>query len=267
MPLPTFIIIGTMKGGTTSLFNYLAAQPDVVTSSIKETDYFAKNHDRGMAWYESLFAEPGDSGVVGEASPNYTKRHLWPDTAERIAATVPEARLIFLARDPVDRFYSHVVHNYAHGRERRPIPSLIAPDSNYVRTSMYAYQLEPYFDRFASDRLLVLDSLELRNDTAGTVRRVLDFIGSDSTVAPNVVDERHHRSSDKLRRSPVERHVRSPFLRAVLKRILPARMTRPQPFERPVFSDEAKAQLCALLADDAATFRSQVGLDFSHWSV
>ncbi len=128
-----------MKGGTTSLHRYLGSHSEVCISRRKETDYFLgrREYQRGLSWYSSQFNR--HATALGEASPNYTKRHLWAGVPERIAQTLPEVRLIYVVRDPIERIVSHYVHNYAHGREKRRFSKAVTSGSNYVKTSMYAY--------------------------------------------------------------------------------------------------------------------------------
>src|SRR3954451_2019382 len=96
--LPTLVVIGAMKGGTTSLYHYLRAHPDVFMSNEKELNFFSDDdmYDRGREWYEAQFT--GDKArrarVRGEASPRYTMASAAPDTAARMAALLPDARLV-----------------------------------------------------------------------------------------------------------------------------------------------------------------------------
>ncbi|HVM40035.1 MAG TPA: hypothetical protein VM618_04550, partial [Acidimicrobiia bacterium] len=100
--LPDFVIVGSMKSGTTSLFQYLGLHPGVGLPARKELDFFVahRNWRRGEGWYRSQFAPVADGLVTGESSPNYTMRHLFPGVAERMAAVVPDARLLYVVRDP-----------------------------------------------------------------------------------------------------------------------------------------------------------------------
>jgi hypothetical protein len=148
--LPTFIVIGAMKSGTTSLYYYLSEHPEIGMSSQKETDFFIaeNNYERGLTWYESLF--DGSSKARGEASPNYTKGHLFPGVPARMSDVVPEAKLIYLARDPIERLVSHYAGSRAAGREDRALPEALADldDCNYVQTSRYHRQREPYLAHY-----------------------------------------------------------------------------------------------------------------------
>ena len=103
--LPTFLVIGSMKCGTTSLHDYLARHPDVFMSAVKEVNFFVleRTWDKGIDWYRAQFY--GRYQVRGEASQNYTKRHEFePGVAERIRSLLPNVKLIYIVRDPVARF-------------------------------------------------------------------------------------------------------------------------------------------------------------------
>lgn len=198
---PDFLIIGTQRGGTTSLYHYLAQHPAVVPSARKEVHYFDLQYHRGDAWYRSHFPlrdpfhRPGL--VSGEASPYYLFHPLVP---ARVAASHPGVRLIVLLRDPVDRAISHHEHERAKGRESLPLAEALEaePDRidagvrqrvqagieepahrrfSYVARGRYAEQLERWFAHFPRDRFLILRSESLFTDPARTVDEVTTFLG------------------------------------------------------------------------------------------
>src|SRR2546423_14798695 len=113
-PLPSFLILGAQKAGTTALYAYLRWHPGVTGPAWKEVSYFDRHYRRGVHWYRGHFPlRPGDR-LVGEARPGDPLHPLPP---ERVRATVPDAKLIALLRDPVDRALSHYHHEVALGRE------------------------------------------------------------------------------------------------------------------------------------------------------
>lgn len=206
--LPDFIIIGTQRGGTTSLYNYLAAHPAVARALTKEVRFFDLHYDRGPAWYraqfpsakhrEALERRTGLDMVVGEASPDYM---LHPHAPVRAANLVPAAKLIVLLRDPVARAYSHYWHQVKRGFEtlsfeeaiaREPerlageLEKLLADERyesfeyhhhSYLTRGMYADQLERWMRLFPRDRFLILASEELYERPAEIVDEVLRFLG------------------------------------------------------------------------------------------
>src|SRR5947209_1159841 len=133
--LPDFLIIGAQKAGTTSLYRYLAAHPDIVASTRKEVHFFDINFWRGEWWYRSLFPlrrrlqrRPplrNRPAITGEASPYYL---FHPFAPERAAQLLPDAKLIVLLRDPVERAWSHYRHEVANGRETMTFPDALAAE-------------------------------------------------------------------------------------------------------------------------------------------
>lgn len=189
MRLPDFLIIGAMKAGTSSLHRYLEQHPDVFASNRKELDFFTRRYEQGLTWYRRRF--PAGDQVAGESSPNYLKAHLWPETAERIRTHLPDARMLCVLRDPVDRTLSHYLHRVWRGRESRPWREALVPGCNVLQTSRYGWQLRHYLDHFPPEQILLLTTEGLARDPAGTVGRALRFIGVDDTV-PIDTSQRHN---------------------------------------------------------------------------
>lgn len=211
--LPNFVIIGAMKAGTTSLFRYMGSHPEISTSAVKELDYFNRNWERGLSWYESNFPAAGETKAVGEASPNYTKAHLWPATARRMVSVIPDARLIYVVRDPIDRIRSMYHHQVADGAEDRPIELALRDESDprtcdYIETSRYAFQLEQYIERFDRRQILVITSEDLHAHRLRTVGSVFRFLQvAEGWIPPNL-DRQEHRSSQKSLFHPAARRIR-----------------------------------------------------------
>ncbi len=129
--LPTCIIIGTQKGGTSSLFEYLLQHPRVEGSFIKEVQYFTQRHWIGERGYRSFFPrkKPGTLHVV-ESTPLYL---FSPDAPGRIHDLIPGAKLVALLREPVERAYSNYMHNRRRGRETRTFEECVAADIESAR--------------------------------------------------------------------------------------------------------------------------------------
>ena len=199
-PLPDFLILGAQKAGTTALYAYLRWHPQVTGPSFKEVSFFDRHYARGERWYRAHLPIRRN-GIVGEASPSYLFHPLAP---ERVARMLPRARLIALLRNPVDRAFSHYQHEVALGREELSFEDAMAAEDErmqgelermlvdptyfsyawwnytYAARGRYAEQLERWLAAFPRDQLLVLFTEELAADTAGTYRRVLDFLGVDA---------------------------------------------------------------------------------------
>ena len=196
--LPDFLILGAQKAGTTALYAYLRWHPHITGPAFKEVSFFDRHYARGEAWYRAhLPARVRAGTLVGEASPSYLFHPLAP---ERVAALVPDARLIALLRNPVDRAFSHYQHEVALGRETLSFEEAIEREEErmhgevehmlrdptyfsypwwnytYLARGRYAEQLERWFAVFPREQVLVLATDELAADPEAAYSRVLDFL-------------------------------------------------------------------------------------------
>jgi hypothetical protein len=169
--LPDFVIIGAMKCGTSTLYSLLSEQhPHVESAATKELSYFDLHFDRGVEWYRSQFPSPrwkdGRRSITGEATPNYLPN---PSVPERMAQEIPQARLIVLLRNPIDRAYSHYHHRLNRWRETRSFEKAIIasieaektqpPDHfGYLSRGIYVDQLVSWSRFFNEEQMLVLKS-------------------------------------------------------------------------------------------------------------
>ncbi len=196
--LPDFVIIGMMKSGTSSLYQWLGGHPGCGLSIEKEPDYFSSNQawSRGPAWYSGQFAHVPEGQLLGEASTSYTKPSRASDvTAKRMAETIPQARLIYVLRHPLDRMRSHYLHEVRRTRESRPFVEAVAVPANaYLELSRYHACLLPYLKHFDSEQICVVTAEELWEAPHRSWYRVLDHLGLDHLPPP---DDRHNVTADK----------------------------------------------------------------------
>lgn len=198
--VPSFMIAGAMKCGTTSLYQYLLQHPQVVGARKKEIHYFDWGYAEGVRWYRSQFPlarRYGPGCLTGEASTDYL---FHPHAPRRMAASLPDVKLIFLVRNPVDRAYSHYHHMRV--RQREPLSFEAALDGeaqrlagelekidrdethysysyrmhSYQARGIYASGLEAGMTAYPKERFLVLRSEDLFGDPVATLARALDFL-------------------------------------------------------------------------------------------
>jgi len=197
--LPTFLVIGAMKAGTTSLWQYLRSHPQVYLSEPKELYFFSdpERFDLGVDWYRSHFTAATDARAVGEACTNYAKYPRVTGAAARIATVLPEVRLVYLVRDPLSRIRSHYVHAVDRYGERRPLSIAVRAEPEYLDFSRYRMQIDQYLEHFEPSRLLVVTTDALRTDRVATMEQTLAFLGADPSLAARQGMTQLNRASDK----------------------------------------------------------------------
>jgi len=261
---PTFLIIGAMKAGTTSTWALLDQHPQVFMSTAKEPHFFSKDehYARGWAWYEQFYAGGENAIARGEASGSYTKRHLFPNAAPRIATDLPDAKLLYIVRDPLERFLSHWMHGPSRGAGVRSYATIdqAVTDEQMLRTSMYWYQISAYRDHFPDEQIKVVFFEDFRRDPVGTFRDYAAFLGIDPDFKPDRAGEARNkgdlttdtRSLSWLRRLPgfgslnraAPQWLRSPFKKFMLKKH----------DQRPQWTDSARQRALDLIQDDITRF-------------
>jgi hypothetical protein len=272
--LPNFLVIGARKGGTTSLYRYLLAHPQVFMSSVKEPLFFSSNWDRGLAWYEGLFDGAAQARAVGEASTEYTSHPVFSGVPERIANLLPDVRLVYLVRHPIERMLSEYHFYLSRGMVHDPSADHALLHDGYWYLSSYAMQIEQYLEYFSRDQLLIVKSEDLRSDRIRVLRRVFEFLGVDGSVPPKHLEKEHLKASERRVRRPVDHALRRiPGYRSVasvaprsLARLKDRVVTKPAP-PPPTLSDGARREIEDRLRDDVRRLRRYMGEDFDGWGL
>ena len=198
--LPNLIVIGSQKCGTSGLHYYLGLHPEISMSTPKELDFFIaeRNHPLGLDWYRAQF-DP-QAKVRGESSPNYTAYPQHVGVPERMHSIVPEARLLYMVRDPIDRIAAHWVHNFAKRREKGDLSeTLLHRNTSYLTRSHYYTQLQQFLRLYPREQVLLLEQEELRNRRLETLRRVFEFVGVDPGFSHASFSDERHRTARKTR--------------------------------------------------------------------
>lgn len=205
--MPSFLIIGAQKAGTSSLHAQLVRHPQVLPSLIKEVHYFDLHYRLGPDWYRAFFParwralpaalRAGRPVITGESSPYYL---FHPHAPRRVNRDFPELPLIVLLRDPVERAYSHYQHAFRHGLETLSFADALAreeerigPDReklerdeywpaesfrnfSYRARGIYIDQLLRWMPVYDPRRLLVLRSEDYFSDPGAVLARTLEFL-------------------------------------------------------------------------------------------
>ena len=199
-----FFIVGAPKAGTTSLYHYLNEHLEIEMSSQKEPDYFSDSliQNKGMYYgknridtlekYNNLFINP-EVKLRGEGSVSYLS---YDDVPLKIKTYNPEAKIIIILRDPVDRAFSHYLMDYRLGLVSESFEDIINKKSKhknahlfyqqYIQVSEYAPQIKRYLNVFKRENILFIDYEDFKNDVAGVVNNVYLFLGVNDDFQPNL---------------------------------------------------------------------------------
>jgi hypothetical protein len=281
MPLPTFFVIGAAKSGTTSLNRYLALHPEIAMAEPQEShQLLGHGYEARLGGYLELF--PGSERIRGETSSGYSNFPYNAEIVDRIAATVPAARFVYVVREPVERAVAHYAQHVIRGDERRPVDEALKPSERnyYVAASRYATQLERYLARFALERVLVIEQEELREQRDATLARAFAHVGADPEYRdPGFATEhnvRAGRGAQNVRLGVVGRRLQGSRLNELSRRALPARVRqRAIAGARaalgtkvlPEASPQTLARLREALRPEAERLRELLGRDFEGWSI
>jgi hypothetical protein len=245
--LPNLVIIGAMKCGTTSLHHYLDLHPEISMSRPKELNFFVGRDDagaedrldwsrgnwhRGARWYAGHF-DPAAT-VRGEASPGYTSPSH-PLVAGRMAALVPDARLVYAVRDPVARAVSQYLHHRREGTETRDLEdALLDAGSQYIARGRYFERLAPFLDTGVfADSVTVVAQEQLHDDLRTTMRDLFARLHVDGDFWCPAMNERRSASSECA----------------------------------PALGSRVRHRLAEAFRDDADRLRDFTGREFPAWSV
>ena len=278
------LIIGSMKSGTTTLFDLLAAHPAIASSKQKEPGFFALSEvwDKGWNWFEALFDfHPSQHAYVMEASTDYSKQPFTDDVVSRLKSRHDvNFKLIYLMRHPLRRIESHAKHvqraRMEVGRRISDVPDHtldagVSPVS--IAISHYAEQIAYYQEWFDCGDLLLITLEELTADQSGVLKRIMNFLD-----LPEISVERSqasNRAEDRREALPIVNKFRSaPLLSGLVRKIVPrkVRRTLKSHLTKPVvvegrfkLTEAEEADILARLAPDLDRLRRDYGVDTARW--
>jgi hypothetical protein len=225
--LPTFFVIGQAKCGTTSVCEHLRHHPQVFFTDPKETHFLSfEQPELTWEWYTSLFEGAEDAVAVGEGSTSYTRPDIYRTCAESILQYVPEARLVYMVRDPIARLESDWKMRVREGRaDWNDINASIDRNPAVVELGKYWRNISAYRELFSEDQLLILFLEDLSRDADEIYRRIYRHIGVDEWF-PSAGDGASN-SAEDYRKGSVLSWARRLGLGEAVRSVLPERMIAP----------------------------------------
>ncbi|MBC6477742.1 MAG: sulfotransferase [Hormoscilla sp. GM7CHS1pb] len=296
MVMPNFLIIGAAKSGTTALYNYLKQHPEIYMSPAKEPRFFAfegeklnfqgvtsgmKNSITNLADYQALFKGVSREKAIGEASTIYLDI---PKTVDRIKHYIPDAKLIAILRNPVDRAYSHFSMQIREAREpimdfskalaceRKRIQDNWIPGFHYASKGLYYSKIKRYFDAFNREQIRVDLYEELKTDSLGLIQDIFSFLEVDKTFVPdtsirfNVSGIPKNRMIHNFlgRPNPIKKALK-PLLPKKLRNRLSASIKQRNLTKLPPMSPEVRQELIEVYREDILMLQDLLERDLYSW--
>ena len=282
-----FFIVGAPKAGTTSLYHYLNEHPQVEMSSQKEPDYFSDKaiHKQGMYYgknrvntldkYESLFVQK-ESVVYGEGSVSYL---FYDNVAEDIKKYNPNAKIIIMLRNPIERAFSHYLMDYRLGLISDSFENIITKKSKhknahlfyqqYIEVSKYANQIQRYLDFFEKENIFFIDYEDFKKNVSKTVCQLYSFLNISTEFA---ADTNAKYNTFTMAKNKVIRLIYSfVFLRKILTFLFPIYLVKNirvllfKSDKKPELLTETRSQLRKIFNDDIKKLEEVLGKNYSKW--
>lgn len=185
---PNFIIVGSMRSGSTSLSALLNANPNIFIPQ-KELYFFSfeRNYLKGINWYESFFRDVSGHRILGEKCVSYGYVR---ESRDRILQYNPNVKLIWILREPISRAISHYRHNVNNGIEKRDFRQAISDELNdqtssifkmYLNRGRYINEINHFLEVFSSNHIYVLLMEELFQNKSNVFRKLLDDLGTKNS--------------------------------------------------------------------------------------
>jgi len=191
--IPNLFIIGSMKSGTSSLHEYIDTHPEIFMSVIKEPMHFSQSThygtEEGRQDYAALFESATDEKYVGESSTEYTKLPRGGNIPQRIYDFNPEARLIYIMRDPFERVVSNYKHLVKSNLTTLKLYDALQDEPQELLNSYFAYQLKPYIEVFGRAAVYVDTFEAMIQDPKDFCKRLFGWLGVDDSFVPTNCDE------------------------------------------------------------------------------
>ena len=273
MILPSVVIAGTPRSGSTALHYYLARHDDVFMSTPKEVRFFNHNFDRGLDWYADHFVDSAGFVVRGESTPFYLFDR---EAMDRLVQLLPDVKLLITLRDPIERAFSHHWMLLQRNLESRDFKTAVedeipsfgtyqAPVRNkdqYLNSSCYAMHLEYLYSIIDPERVKVVFFDDLTNSPLPTMNSIAKFVGLSPFDRYEEIGRVVNQNLD----------IRSAFVRRVSKRLpgklraLVARVnSKPSEYSRNL-DPKLKARLSELFLPHDEKLMDLLGLQELPWS-
>ena len=300
--MPNFLIIGAAKSGTSSLYAYLKQHPQIYLCPIKETNFFAfegeeinfpglrqnestKSYQAGfktdLESYQQQFKPKASEIAIGEVCPSYL---YIPKAAERIKYYIPNAKIIIILRDPIQRAYSNFLHHIrdrvecydnfteALEAEKWRIKKSWWWGFHYLNVSLYFEQVKRYFDLFDSNNIRVYLYEDFKTNSLYILKNIFQFLEVDGTFIPNIVTKYNTNAMPKnkildtlIKESSLIKTIYQSLISQQLRNKINSKITNLNTSIKPQLSAELQQELIPLFREDIFKLQELIQQDLSEW--
>jgi len=276
---PNFFIIGAARSGSTSLYLYLEQHPDIYFSNVKELNFFSnpKYWAKGLDWYESRF-RPQRRNIprIGEASTSYTRAPFNKDVPKKIASYAPDAKFIYIVRNPIDRIISHYLHRVQVGQETRELSEIIQNLENeaFAWQGRYHYQVAQFLQYYSRNQICIVSMDDLKKSPETLVKQIFQFLDVGKSVKIEKTGTVFNANKVTTRKSKLGMAILSFYRRHLQQKSLPYRLKRAiqssaeigsTRLEKPEINDDEYQILKNFYEEDALKLQMDFSVNTLKW--
>jgi hypothetical protein len=266
MTLPNFVGIGAQRAATTWMYSCLKEHPEVFMSDKKELHFFNQNFDKGLPWYEAHFEGSNGQQAIGEITPNYLNSEV---AIPRMAKIIPNAYLIVILREPIQRAFSAYKLLYEKHYQGMSFADVCKKSGNIINLGLYASQMERVYEHYKKYQVKVFLYDDIQHDASKMLSELFCFLQIDDKFTP--------RSMNQIYNSASFPKAQSFFKKAGLNWVIDfvretpmGKWIKRQSVSKSHTSPEGKEiqlnqSLKELFRDDIMRLQKIVDRDLSHW--
>lgn len=255
--LPNFFLAGSTKCASTWLWKSFIEHPEIyVPEEIDRTNFFSMNYYKGFEWYKAFYKNLGEEKVIGDTTPEYIKDPLAPS---RIHIFNPDAKIIFVVRNPIDRAFSlwwhqkrkgHINYEFNDVLERKNVGSFHLYD-DWIVSGFYFHWIESFRKLFGDEQIKVVLYEDLVDDAQGFIKEVFRFLDVDDSFLPSIINTRVNTGKRSMKDLSIKDRIK--------------KVIKPDDGYQKGMDKHIRAELQKIFAQENQRLSEYLGRDLSFW--